>query len=113
MGHSIYSHASLAPWFSAHWGPRGEKQDNHVAAVIASSFFVTLVSLFEAPSKTLGLDPPIQEVNSGRGGVFMIMHGRSRTAIDPRIPTYNSGAEHVGVFTDQAGICLHHARSET
>ena len=37
------------------------------------------------------------------GGVLIVMHGRSRRTIDPRIPTMPI-TEHVELFTDQADI---------
>ena len=42
----------------------------------------------------------------GRGGqVLDVAHGRrSRSTIDPRIPTCHAGTEHVGVGTDQTDI---------
>ena len=39
---------------------------------------------------------------SSRGGVLIIMHGRNRMTIDPRVPTMRKGARRV--FTDQADI---------
>ena len=39
-----------------------------------------------------------------RGAGTHVMHGRSRGTVDPRIPVYNAGTEHVGFFTKQAGI---------
>ena len=43
------------------------------------------------------------------GGVLIVMHGRSRMTIDPRIPTFE-GRGTRRVFTNQAHIaCLHQA----
>ena len=45
----------------------------------------------------------MEEVEGGGGGVFDFMHGRSRIAIDPRIPTI-PGRSTSSFVTDQADI---------
>ena len=54
---------------------------------------------------------PEKDPRGGEGGVLDIMRGRSYDH-RPSHP-YSAATEHVGFFTDQAGIacCLHQARS--
>ena len=45
---------------------------------------------------------PVKNQRYGMGGCTQFVHGRSRTTIDPRIPTMPDGARRV--FTNQADI---------
>ena len=40
-----------------------------------------------SPANSMSVQMPSVKVGRGRGGDTLVMHGRSRMAIDPRIPT--------------------------